>query len=333
MRDPKPWFWKARKTWCVYINRQKYVLGPDKEAAQTEFHNLMAKRRKLQRPSPKTSVLEAFLKWTKENRSAKTHRGYQDFCDSFREYLAVEHPHIAIDDLTPAHVTGWLNTKPKWNSTTKRGAITCLMRALNWAVKNMGLEKNPLKGMEKPTAKTRTQIITEDEFNALLGHIKDAAFRDLMIVSYDCGCRPQEVKQLEARHLDLLKSRAVLPAEEAKGKKKPRAIYFPTERTMEIIRRRMEQHPTGKLFRNYRGRPWTASAVKCRFANLEEKIGRRLNQYAMRHSFITRKLIGGVDSHVVAALSGHSDTAMLDRVYSKIAQDHEFMLRQAQQGG
>ena len=52
-----------------------------------------------------------------------------------------------------------------------------------------------------------------------------------------------------------------------------------------------------------------------------------------RHGFITRKLIAGVDSHVVAALSGHSNTKMLDDTYSHIADDHRFMLEAARQGG
>lgn len=332
MRQPKPWFWEARDVWCVYINRQKYVLGPDKEAALTEFHNLMAKRRKLQRPSPKTSVLEAFLVWTKENRSEKTWRGYKDFCDSFRDYLSAEQPAVGIDDLSPVHVTAWLTSKPTWNSTTKRNAITALQRAFNWAGRNMGLDKNPLKGMEKPAARTRTTVITDEEFKAILGAIKDKAFKELLIFSYDCGCRPQESKRLEARHFDLSKNRAVLPAEEAKGKKKARAIYIPTPRALKLVKQAIKDRGEGPIFRNRRGRPWTASAVKCRFAQLEAKLGRRYNQYAFRHTFITRKLIAGVDSHVVAALSGHSSSEMIDKVYSHVAEDHAFMLAAAKRG-
>ena len=77
------------------------------------------------------------------------------------------------------------------------------------------------------------------------------------------------------------------------------------------------------------GRRWTGSAVKCRFDRLEEKLGRRYFQYMFRHTWITKKLRSGVDSHIVAALAGHSDTKMLDKVYSHVAEDHEFMLEQA----
>ncbi len=102
---------------------------------------------------------------------------------------------------------------------------------------------------------------------------------------------------------------------------------------MNIIKRRMELYPEGKLFRNTRGNAWTGFAVKCRFEKLEKKLGKRYCQYMFRHTWITGKLIAGVDSHVVAKLSGHSDTSMIDRVYGHVADDYAFMLEQAKKDG
>jgi integrase len=327
-RESKPWYWEARKTWAVYIDGVKHILGPDKAEATRQFHNLMGREKSPQRPvgpNSVTALLDDFLTWTQENRSGKTYRGYKDYCQSF----VSKYPTLRSDQLTSAEVTAWLNGQTTWNATTKRGAITALMRAFNWAVKNRGLVKNPIIGMEKPAAKTRTQIIAADEFEAILNTIKDSCFAELLKVSYDCGGRPQEVKQLEARHVDLAKQRAVLPADEAKGKKRARVIYFPTPRALEIIKRQVEKFPQGKIFRNRRGRAWSASAVKCRFARLEEKLGKRYRQYDFRHTFITRKLLAGVDSHVVATLAGHADTTMIHKVYSAVAEDHQFMLEAA----
>src|SRR5207302_1270867 len=45
-------------------------------------------------------------------------------------------------------------------------------------------------------------------------------------------------------------------------------------------------------------------------ASQARKHGKRFNHYAFRRTFITRKIIAGVDSHVVAKLSGHQSTAM-----------------------
>ena len=127
--------------------------------------------------------------------------------------------------------------------------------------------------MEKPEAKRRTTVITPEEFVAILAHVEDVPFRDLLLVSYDSGIRPQETKQLEARHLQIDKQRAVIPGEEAKGGR-TRAIYFPTERTLEIIKRLAAERPTGSLFLNNKGNAWTGFAVNLRFKKLQIALGR-----------------------------------------------------------
>jgi integrase len=51
--------------------------------------------------------------------------------------------------------------------------------------------------------------------------------------------------------------------------------------------------------------------------------------YLFRHSWITRKLVAGVDSTVLKDLAGHSDAQMISRVYGHAAEDYKFMLEQA----
>jgi integrase len=388
-RPSKPWYWKARKTWCVYHNGERVHLGPDRAEALRQYHEIMAKPQQKRQPVPGGSVvaiLDDFLTWTEENRAPRTYTRYRDFIQSFVSKCG----RLDVGDLNPAHVTNWLATHKGWNSTTKRNAITALQRGFNWAVKNRGLPRNPIRGMEKPEAKRRTTTMTAEEFDVVLEHVQDVPFRDLLIVSYDSGSRPQETKQLETRHLQLDRQRAVIPGEEAKGGR-ARAIYFPTDRSLEIVQRLAKENPIGPLFRNNRGKPWTGFAVTLRFKRIQISIGqqemarrgvssavtehdiealagklaktrlqratgratpkkpaellaeakhklttkeakqyaKRFRQYDLRHSFVTRKLRAGVDSHVVAALVGHKDTKMIDAVYSHVADDHRFMLAEA----
>jgi integrase len=331
-RPNKPWYREDRRRWYVTINGKWHNLGPDKKRAMQRFHELMAAKDAAEdRPVDRASVaaiLDEFLEWTKQNRATKTYRGYVDFCQSFTSTW----PRLRTDEFKPMHVQEWLNKKTTWNSTTKRGAITCLKRAMNWAARMGYLHTNPISAMEKPEAKPRTTLVDSDEFESILSEIGDDNFKDLLIVSFDTGARPQEVKSLEARHIDLDKHLWIFPRDEAKGKKKPRVVYIPTERSLAIVRKNIERHPVGPIFRNRLGNPWTGYAVKCRFARLQERLGKRYRQYDLRHSWITRQLVAGVDSHVVASLSGHSDTSMIDRVYSHVADDHRFMLAQAKRG-
>ena len=387
-RPAKPWYWNARKIWCVYHKGERIPLGPDRAAAFLQYHEIMAHPEEKCHPQPVDGeavavILDDFLTWTEENRAAETYGRYKRFIQSF----VTKYGRIRAADLNPGHVTTWLNSQKRWNSTTKRNAITALQRGFNWAVKNRGLNRNPIRGMEKPEAKRRTGVVTAAEFDEVLKHVTDIPFRDLLIASYDSGSRPQEIKRLEARHLQIDKQRAVIPGEEVKGGI-PRAIYFPTDRCLAIIRRLAKEHPTGLLFQNSKGNPWTAFAVKLRFERIQIAIGldeiqrrgipstvtdeaieelaqklpksrvnrktgqktlkkpwqlrheakrkliaheakqyaKRFRHYDLRHTFVTRKLRAGVDSHIVAALVGHKDTKMIDAVYSHVADDHKFML-------
>lgn len=234
-RRAKPWYWKARKIWCVYHIGEKIPLGPDRDEAFRQYHEIMAKpeeKRQSVQWGAVAAILDDFLTWTEENRAPKTYSRYRDYIQSF----VAHYGRGSVGTLNAGHVTAWLNAQKGWNSTTKRNAITALQRGLNWAVKNRGLDRNPIRGMEKPEAKRRTTIITAEEFDAILSHVEDTAFRDLLIVSYDAGSRPQETKHLEARHVQIDKQRAVIPGGEAKGGV-TRAVYFPTERSLDIIQR------------------------------------------------------------------------------------------------
>ena len=370
-RKSHPWYWKKRKTWMVKIRGERTNLGPDKKEAYIEFYRLMGSDTRPISSDSVAVVLDDFLTWCEDNRGERTYLRYKDFLQPF----TTRYGKLRISDLHTGHVTEWLKERTTWNNTTKRNAIIAIQRGFNWAVKNRGLLRNPIIGMEKPKAATRTSMIPHADFETMLPVVKDQAFRDLLIVAYDSGARPQEVKGLEARHVDLEKQRAVIPTDEAKGKR-VRAVYFPTPRSLEIIKRLVQEHPEGPVFRNNKGNPWTRFAVKCSFDRLQMALGqreiaarglpssvtdeaiqklaeelpkfrvnkktgkqtekqpweirreaklkllaqearevtRRYRQYDFRHSFITRKLLAGVDSHVVAALAGHKDTKMIDSV-------------------
>ncbi len=347
-RKPSPWWWEDEKGWYVNHRGKRHPLGKHPENApapkksnrtgrwnappeiETAFRNLLGGEAPANSESV-VSVLDDFISWCTKERAAKTVARYVELIQDFVKAKADGLPFGALDvsKLTSKHVTQWLALRPTWGPTTRRNAITVIQRGFNWAVKNRGLARNPIKGMEKPTGKKRTDLVTPDEFEKLLAAIPDQRFRDLLIVSYESGGRPFEVKDLEARHLQLDKQRAVISAEEAKGRKNTRIVYIPTERSMEVVRRLAEQFPEGPLFRNRLGRKFTAMAVKCRFEDLDHVLGRRVTHYSLRHSRITDWLLSGVDSHVVAKLSGHQDSKMVDTTYSHVQDDYAYMLKNA----
>jgi hypothetical protein len=74
-RPAKPWYWKARKTWCVYYKGEKILLAPDRDEAFRQYHQIMAKPEQKRQPVQWEAVaviLDDFLTWTEENRARRS---------------------------------------------------------------------------------------------------------------------------------------------------------------------------------------------------------------------------------------------------------------------
>jgi integrase len=162
----------------------------------------------------------------------------------------------------------------------------------------------------------------------LLDRSADQQFKDLLTVTWETGCRPQESLRIEARHVDLTGNRWMFPASESKNKRTPRVVYM-TPKAMEITRRLAEKYPQGPIFRNMDGRPWTPYATSCRFKRAKKKVGVKVSLYALRHTWMNRMLITGVDAFTVATLAGHSDPSMLAKHYAHLSQAPGYLSQQA----
>ena len=168
-----------------------------------------------------------------------------------------------------------MDSYPDLSRTSRRNYICSVKRCCKWAVKQGHLDASPVEHLEAPGADHRETMLTVEEYEQLLELVRDQSLRDLIVVTWETGCRPQESLRVEARHLDLKNRRWVFPKSEAKGKKKPRVIYLP-EAAIEITRRRFEQFPTGRLFRNSQGNRWTKDAVNCAFDRLRVRMVQKL---------------------------------------------------------
>ncbi len=262
---------------------------------------------------------DKYLAWCKNHKSERTHEWYANYLKMF-----VKWPNIAeipIADLKPYHVVEWIDSKPKWGGNYRRGAIVAIQRVYNWGEEMGYSEINPIKKIKKPTATRREIFMQAEDYQTILSHIGEKSpFRDLVLFVWASGCRPQEVRHIEPRHVELENERIVFPAIESKGKRVKRIIYLQGI-SLEIVQRLMAKNLDGKLFRNSRNGAWTKYAICNNFYRISKITGKRMFCYAARHGFGTRKLIQGHDHLTVAALMGHSDGSMLAKIYSHIDQD------------
>jgi integrase/recombinase XerC len=272
------------------------------------------------------TLITKYLNWCGKHRSPRTLEWYTGHLDNFLAHLG-EAKDGPATNLKPYNVIEWIDAQTGWGDNYSRGAIVAVQRAYNWAEELGYIESTPLKKIKKPPAKRRETFMTPEDFEQILGHLKASdPFRDLFLFVWHTGCRPQEARHIEPRHVQLEHERIVFPAEESKGKRSKRIIYLQGV-SLEIIQRLIAEDRAGKLFLNNRGTPWTKFAICNRFHRLSQKTGKRMFCYAARHGFGTRKLIQGHDHLTVAAIMGHTDGSMLAKVYSHVDKDVAHMKR------
>lgn len=269
-RQPKPWYRKDRDCWFVTIAGKRHNLGPDKKEAFNKFYAIMREpERKPVSAQGFAAVADAFLDWVKANRSPDTFEWYRYRLERFCQL----HPTLLIADLKPFHVQQWVDSYTELSKTTKRNYVRSMKRCTLWAKLQGYIKENPIEGLEVPGANRREVVLSLEDFNVMLSHIPDPALRQLCLVAFETGCRPQEILRVEARHMDAKHERWILPIVEAKGKKAPRVIYQ-TEATNRISMELATKYPEGKLFRNSSGKAWTVSAVNCAFKRLQQRMGK-----------------------------------------------------------
>lgn len=334
--NPQPWFRENRNTWYVTIDGVQHNLRTaDKSEAFDRWHKMMSNRDETRLPTaefPVANVLALFAEYCEKHNSKSTYEWYRRFLHSFLRTI----PKTQVtEQLRPFHVTRWLDANQTWGASSRRGAITALKRAFNWAIQQGYLEHSPIATIQKPRETRRETTLTNEQRQLIFDEAGDQNFRDLLILIQETGCRPQEVRCVEARHVELQKELWVFPVAENKtGDKtgKSRVVYL-TPKALEVTRRLVKLHPTGALLRNSKGEPWTRNAIRCRFRRLRKRLADELPAdlclYLYRHTFATDGLERGVDPVTLSELMGHADATTVSRVYQHVASRTDHMRKAA----
>jgi integrase len=272
-RRPKPWYREDRKAWFATIGGARHKLGNTKKEAFERFYALMRqpKRRKVS-PHSLVAIIDEFLEWVQKHRSLANYEGYRYRLQRFVNRW----PDLRPDELRPFHVEKWADAFDV-SRTTRRNYLRAVKRCMRWAKQQGYVEDNPIADLEVPSGENREVVIRPEEFERVLTFVRDEGFRELLLVAWETGCRPQEILKVTAGHVDVVNARWVFKKSEAKMKRKVRVIYL-SDQALTITKRLMEQNPSGSLFRNSRGRPWTTLAVNCHFKRIRMRIGMEASQ-------------------------------------------------------
>jgi integrase len=350
-RSKEPWYRSGRDAWYVEVNGSQVLLAKGKaneKAAWKEFRRVMARK---ELPAPDEPAAPPVGRLVAEYLKHLTRRREADEIEPSSKRDAVRRladfpekcGHLGADKIRPHHVLDWLETRryvPKHakdapppetrpiGPTTRHDSIGVVKAVFAWAERAGHIERDPLKGLEKPERnKRRERVITGGQWPAVRAAILSERFRDLADFLYESGARPGEAFRLEAKHVDLANGVAVLTAREHKsGRKtgKTRPVYL-SARAREIVTRLMAERPAGPIFRNARGNPWNKDNVNCQVCRIRARsgVGNEFVAYALRHLFATDALDRKIPVATVAGMLGHSDPRMVATVYSRLDERHD----------
>lgn len=328
-RYPQPFWREFTSCWYVQVGKKQIRLSPDRDEAFRLYHELMG-RGPEDNPSPPAAsslrpplvveVLDQFLDWCERTNARRTYEFYRENIQRFAKRIPRE---LAVGELKPFHVTNALADFPDWGNNTKHDFIGSVKRALNWAADEELIERNPLARIKKPAREAREMAVSPEEYARVIETVEEPRFRDLIEMAWDTGGRVQELRQIEARFVDLQSNRIVLPPSKAKGKKHHRVIYL-TERSREIVTRLVREWPSGALLRNSEGNAWTKDAINCAFCRLQLALGRR----AMKEMGIEAEVPGRFNASGVPAESVDRARAKHRAAVSKARKEAESLARE-----
>lgn len=338
----RPYYKRSHNAWYVNVNGRPQRLAAVEKTARVEYDKLMAQQNG---DYTVTELIRRFLDHHLCSSKPDTHRFYCRPLHSFCQFVGA----MKVCDLKPYHVAQWINSRKVAKRTRRTGRryiveetdrvigdtfqrnlIRAVKACFKWAEDQEYIEQSPIRRVKvpPPVARGDEAYLMPDQWEWLVSATATSqdggALLDLITVMKETGCRPQEVRRVAARHFDRAGRCWVLPKPEAKGGKEARIVHL-SDRAYEICLRLALKQPEGPLFRNSRGKPWTARVLDYRCYRLSRKLGFHVTPYSIRHTFATDAIIRGVDLQTIATIMGHTDLKMLSKVYQHIRKRSDYI--------
>jgi integrase len=320
------WYRSGKDAWYATISGKKIALGvkgkQNKKAAKEAWYRLSA----MPKPSPKahdfsvSTLVERYLADSKTRISPEAHRGYCKFLKPFADAYGSRQ----AEALTAQEAEAFARSR-QWSPTYQAGFLGTLSGAYRWAVRERFIAINPMNSVRKPIRKSRgtEAILSPDDHTRLIAKAKPD-MKDFLILLWQTGARPSEIAGLQAEQV-LASDNGIIPLVKHKNAHHGKARFLIVQgEAWDMIKRRAKAVGSGLLFGQL-----TANAIGQRLRKLCRKAGvKHCIAYGYRHSYATQALAKGVPDATVAALLGHSGTAMLHRHYSHLTAQTQ-VLRQA----
>ena len=226
-------------------------------------------------------------------------------------------------DIRAADVQAWHYYHPQWSENTKIDATAVLLACLNWAAKpeQRLITSNPIAGMKRGMIRSRGEsALLSPEMQQKLFDEASPELQQVLTILKQTGMRTGEVIGLTAEQCDF--NAAVIRLKEHKTEHRTgRTRVIPmTAVLVKLLQPLCEKHATKEILRRRNGDQWNIHRLGEAFRRLRERLGlpKGVVAYCYRHTAATELLEAGVPDAKVAAILGHTNTAMIYKHYAHV---------------
>lgn len=324
MRRP---FWvKSSQHWYIELNGKQIRLSKDRDPdgkdrkhpppdVENEWHRLTREG-----VPTETLLADVFTRFRATFETAHYTKSSNYMLDQFQAFVG---PTMRAEKLKPFHLSDFLKSKPTWGPSTQRTAVNRILAALNHAVREGVLTKNPISsvpGYKRQGRYIKRKGVITPELMTSLENKARPAFRAFLAVLWETGARPVELRRALIEKCSLENSFMLVPNKTAKATGNPERTIFLSERAKEIIRQRIGGRTSGPVFLTERRKSWSYANLQEHWRVLTHKIPvpKGITMYTIRRTFATKAINDrNVNAALVAQLMGHVDLGMVLKHYAQ----------------
>jgi integrase/recombinase XerC len=314
-RKPAPWFRRSTGEYYVTINGKQTPLGitdpSDIMGAWSALQKLL-ENQAFKKPAVRSESLSALLPDYLASLEARAKpKTIKDYGATLKSFLA-RFGGCASEEIDPATVELHAS-KQGWSDSYRNNWLWGIQAFIRWTGRKDFTMRRPAK-----ESRGAESVITEETQRLILRETK-GDFHELCRFLYATGCRPMEAARLTVDMIDWKSGTASFKQHKTSYTGRKRILYLSTDALL-ILKGQSDRYGgKGNLFRGMRGKPFTIQAIVTRMIRISEKIGRPVSSYGYRHGFCTRALTAGIPETHVAAMMGHTSTAMINRHYNHVS--------------
>ena len=324
-----------------------------KKAAQQRLAELLVSIEQGSYVKPKRISLGEWLNewlngYVKTNCSPRTLDGYQSILE---RHLIPNLGMIPLSQVQPQHIQQYYARALSDGRTDGKGALSSrsvlhihrvLFQALNYAVRQGLLIRNPAQLVDPPRAKkSKMKTLIPQEVSMLLNVAQDTHYYPIIHTAVKTGLRQAELLGLRWRDLDLdlvslsvtqvlYKRRGICQFKEPKSEHSRRRLGLSPSLALFLREYRTERETEclllGKLlseddlvFGNVDGTPMDPGTLTHTFARIARRAGLPGTRFHdLRHTFASLMLLAGIHPKIVSEALGHSSVAFTLDVYSHL---------------